>query len=216
MSGHKLSTVMRYHIITISRQVGCYGRDIGKAVAQKLDIDYYDKELINIIACESGFCREFVEQNCEYATSSPLDYLPMTRVNMAAEGFAYQTATDHVQQVVGQVITEIAHRGPCVIVGRGADFLLRHRGDVLNVFLYGTIEERTQILLERKEVDSIERAEELIRTQDRNRKRNYKHYTDRNWGEPELYHLCLNSAILGVEQCSLLIANVFRTHVENL
>lgn len=185
---------------------------IGKAVAESLGIAYYDKELIALIAKKSGFSPEFIAQNSEYRASSPLDYLPVAQSGFVAGGLdgALLTPTDRVQVELQNIIQALAEKGPCLIVGRGADYILRHRTDVLNVFLYASESQRIANIVARTENCTNEEALNQLKEKDKQRRRNYKHYTDQTWGSPELYHICLNTGALGTAQSISIIAGVYK------
>lgn len=206
---------MQNKIITISRQFGCNGRLIGKKVAEELGIAYYDRELIHLIASRSGFCQEFVEKSSEYATSSPFDYFPFIRsvggIGSGDIGSSCLTTIDRLQVAVKEVVEQIAQQEASVIVGRGADYFLREREDVLKIFLYAKEEHRVDVLLGRSDLDSSEKALEELRQKDSNRRKNYKHYTGRDWGKPHYYDLCLNTGSLGIDLCVNQIVNAY-TH----
>ena len=203
---------MAYKIITIGRQYGCNGRVVGKSLSQSLGIEYYDRELIDMIACKCGFAPGFVEQNCEYSSSGTFGYIPDSHAGLAAAAAdqTLLTPSDHLQLGLSDTIRSLADReARFVIVGRGADFVLRHRHDVLRVFLYADEPSRIQTLIDRGETTSAEKAADLIAKRDRARRKNYKHYTGRTWGDPNNYHLCLNTGLLGVERCIRIIAKIF-------
>ena len=198
---------MTKKIITISRAFGSGGRTIGKEVAQRLGIPYYDKELVEAVAKESGFHADFIEEAGEYApvSSSFLFSIavspnPMSMVHtmsMADQLFVYQT----------NVIRDLAEKGPCVIVGRCADYILREREDALHVFIHADMKHRAERIV-RLYGETKQTPEKRLTDKDTKRKVYYKHYTNRNWGDAQNYHLCLNSGLIGVEKCVDIIVDV--------
>ena len=135
---------MTNKVITISRQFGSGGRTIGKKVAEKLGIPYYDKELVDQVAKESGFSHEFIEEIGEYATVTS-SFLFNIAVSSHPMGLIdTMSVSDKLYVCQTNVIRDLADKGPCVIVGRCADFILKDRDDVLNVFIHGNMPEKMQ------------------------------------------------------------------------
>ena len=198
---------MTKKIITISRAFGSGGRTIGKEVAQRLGIPYYDKELVEAVAKESGFHADFIEEAGEYApvSSSFLFSIavspnPMSMVHtmsMADQLFVYQT----------NVIRNLADKGPCVIVGRCADYILREREDALHVFIHADMAYRAERIV-RLYGETKQTPDKRLAEKDNKRKVYYKHYTNRNWGDAQNYHLCLNSGLIGIDKCTDIIVDV--------
>ena len=177
---------MKYQVITISREFGSGGHSIGKAVAEKLNISFYDQILLEHIAVETGFSQEFVKEAAEYATAknSLLFNLVMNR---SLNGRTEPTPADAVYIAQTKIITDLADKESCVIVGRCADSI-----------------QRGQRILERYG-DNGKPMPKRIEDKDTRRKIYYSHYTDHVWGAPQNYHLCLNSSKLGVDRCIDLI-----------
>ncbi len=194
---------MSHKIITISREYGSGGRYIGECVAKKLGIPYYDSFIMEKIAEETGFVKEFVAQIAEYAPSKSIFSYAFVGRNTAGE-----SVEDYVQKVQRKIIIDLANQGPCVIVGRCADYILSDRHDCLNVFIRGNTEEKKQRLIEFHDVKP-ENAEKLMRDTDKKRSINYKYYTGRSWGAYTNYTLMLNSTDIGVEKCVDIIADLY-------
>lgn len=204
---------MTKKIITISRAFGSGGHTIGKAVAERLGIPCYDKELVDKVAEESGFHADFIEEAGEYApvTNSFLFNIavssnPMAMMNsmsMADQLFVCQT----------NVIRKLADEGPCVIVGRCADYILRDREDCLHVFIHADMEHRAKRIVE-KYGETRQTPKKRLTDKDNKRKIYYKHYTNRNWGEAQNYHLSLNSGLIGEEKCVDIIVDVAKIVTE--
>ncbi len=189
-------------IITISREFGSGGRSIGKLVAEKLGVSYYDRELIEMLAEETGFSKEYIEQNGEYSPGN-------SRFSYAFVGrnIDGMSITDYLWFEQQKKILEIAEKEPCVIVGRCADYILRERNDVFNVFIHAPVAERAKRIVEVYGETDVA-PEKRLREKDRKRAVNYKYYTDEEWGKAKQYHLTLDSSVFGIEGCAQLIAEL--------
>lgn len=188
---------MKYKVITISREFGSGGHSIGESVAKSLNIPFYDQNLLDQIAGETGFSQEFIEEAAEYATAknSLLFNLVMNRsLHMRTE----PTPADSIYIAQTKIITELADKESCVIVGRCADYILRDRPDCFHVFICADPAKRGQRILERYG-DNGKPITKRIEDKDTRRKIYYSHYTDQIWGAPQNYHLCLNSSKLGIK-----------------
>ena len=195
---------MRYDVITISREFGSGGRTIGKEVADKLGIPCYDQEIIEKLAEESGFSKDYIEDKGEYATHK----------NWFANAFAssgtHQGSSnqDYLWVLQRRTILDLAKAGPCVIVGRCADYILDKEYNCLKVFIHASIEKRIEHILanygERKES-----PEKRLKDKDKKRKAYYKYYTETEWGVARNYHISLNAGALGIERCVDIIADVY-------
>ena len=190
-------------VITISRQFGSGGRSIGREVAERLGIPFYDKELVEQVALESGFAPSFVEENGEHSpTRSRLAYafshqsIPGVMNGMSIADFLWSVQCN--------VIMQLADKGPCVIVGRNADYILKDRKDCLDVFIHADTDFRADRIV-RLYGESEKSPVARLNEKDKRRMINYQHYTGRVWGQSENYDLCLNSGELGIETCVELI-----------
>lgn len=197
------------NIICIARQFGSGGRDIGLALAKKLDIPFYDKELLQQAAKKSGILQELFEKNDEKPVSGLAGLMPVgTEVTAKSASFldyvSYQP-NDKLQNIIADVIRELADQGPCVIIGRCADYILRGRSDVLSAFIHADHELRVLRIAKMHNLDE-DGARHLIRKTDRSRSNYYSYYTDRDWGAADNYHLCLDAGRLGVEKTADLLA----------
>lgn len=190
-------------IITISREFGSGGRTVGKKLAEKLGYKYYDKELVKEVAAETGFDPTYIEEHGEHsATSSPLSYLfPAPGVPGVMKGMS---AADFLWCIQREVILKLADEEPCVIVGRCADYILKDRDDVFNVFIHAPIEYRADRIV-RLYGENDKSPEQRLKEKDKRRRINYKHYTGQEWGVAQNYDMCLNSAAIGVDRCVKLI-----------
>lgn len=194
---------MEKKIITISREFGSGGRTIGHTVAEKLGIPFYDKELVDKIALESGFTPKYVEENGEHSPSSSFfsyAFAPMDN-NGVITGMS---TSDFLWSIQCNVILQLAEKGPCVIVGRNADYILKDREDCLHAFIHADMDFRADRIV-RLYGESEKSPETRLNEKDKRRKVNYQHYTGRTWGASNNYDLCLRSSTLGVEQCANII-----------
>ena len=200
---------MEKKIITISREFGSGGRTIGRMVADKLGIPFYDKELVDQIALESGFAPKFVEENGEHAPGSSLFSYAFAPQGIPGIMDGLSTA-DFLWNIQCQVILQIAQKGPCVIVGRNADYILKDYQVALQVIVHADIEFRADRIV-RLYGESEKSPAVRLNDKDRRRKVNYQHYTGRTWGMADNYDLCLNSSKLGVEQCTDIIVSLIES-----
>lgn len=188
-------------IITISRQFGSGGRDIGKKLADALGIKYYDRELIEMAAKESGFDKEMFEDTTAN-TSRLFRFINTFGYSLGAPLSVMNdiTMSDQIFLIQSRVVEQAADSGPCVIVGRCADYVLDNRDDVLKVFIAGDMDDRKKRAIQYYEVDERD-VEASIRKIDRNRKGYYDYYTDKKWGAAESYDVCLNTSVFGIDGC---------------
>lgn len=190
---------MEKKIITISRQFGSGGRTIGREVAKRLDIPFYDEELVEQIALESGFAPKFVEEHGEHAPGK--SRLAYAFANQGVPGVMNGLSTaDFLWSIQCSVILQIADKGPCVIVGRNADYILKDRDDVLDVYIHADMDLRADRIV-RLYGESEKSPTTRLQEKDKRRQINYQHYTGRTWGHAENYDLCLDSGTLGIENC---------------
>ena len=200
---------MSKRIITISREFGSGGRSVGKRVAELLDVPYYDKELVKKVAVETGFAEEFVERQGEdtnpwkalfsYAFAGVNGHRPMNGLS----------ADDFLWAIQCKVILELADKGPCVIVGRCADYILREREDALHAFIHADIASRAERIV-RLYGESEVNPEKRLEDKDKRRRAYYKHYTGNEWGHYRSHHLSLNTGVVGIERAARIIVEVAR------
>lgn len=201
---------MKKKIITISREFGSGGRTIGKMLAEKLDLKYYDKELVKQISMETGFAPAFVEEHGEYAqTKSIFAYLFGQNATAHPGVMNGMTTADFLWCMQRKVILDIADRESCVIVGRCADYILRDREDTLNVFIHAPKPQRAERIVKLYGESDVA-PEKRLDDKDARRKVNYRHFTGGEWGVARNYHISLDSAMLGIENCVDIIARVFQ------
>ena len=186
-------------IITISREFGSGGRFIGEEVARKLGISYYDKNIISQIAEKSGLSLEYIQENAELSPKKGL-----FAYALAGRDITGKSVEDMVYEAQRKVILDLAKKEPCVIIGRNADYILKDRDDVLNVFIHGDMPEKIQRITDLYNVEK-QKAVKMMEDTDKRRKTNYNFYTDQNWGKASNYTLCLNSSQLGYDRCEKII-----------
>ena len=196
---------MKGKVITVSRQCGSGGHSIGSELAKRLDVPFYDKEIIEMAAKESGFHQGFIEEKEELMNSSLLSNIARY-ASYAGRGRYedYQPLQDQLYFAQVKAVKELAEKGPCVIVGRCADYILRDRKDVLNVFIHADMAFKKKHCMERGQFTE-ENTEDMIRRKDKLRADHYRYYTDKKWGDSLNYHLCLDSSVFGIAKCISMI-----------
>ena len=190
---------MTKRIITISREFGSGGRFIGEEVAKKLGIAYYDKNIINEIAEKSGLSPEYIQENAELSPKKGL-----FAYAFAGRDVTGKSVEDMVYEAQRKVILELAEKKSCVIIGRNADYILKDRDDVLNVFIHGDTPEKIQRITRLYNVEE-QKAVKMMVDIDKRRMANYNFYTNQKWGKADNYTLCLNSSQLGYDRCEKII-----------
>ena len=190
---------MGKRIITISREFGSGGRFIGEEVAKKLGIAYYDKNIINEIAEKSGLSPEYIQENAELSPKKGL-----FAYAFAGRDITGKSIEDMVYEAQRNVILELAGKEPCVIIGRNADYILKDRDDLLNVFIHGDAPKKTQRIRQIYHVSEKD-AVKMMADTDKRRMANYNFYTNQKWGKASNYTLCLNSSQLGYDRCEKII-----------
>ena len=190
---------MKKNIITISREFGSGGRTIGKTVAERLGVPCYDKELVKQVALESGFDPKFIEERGESAPGkNRFAYAFLGRGTPGVMGG--MSASDFLWTIQYRVIQDLAEKGPCVIVGRCADYILREREDCLHTFIHADKAFRADRIV-RLYGERTDSPEKRLKEKDDKRRAYYRHYTGHNWGAADNFHICLDSSRLGIEKC---------------
>ena len=190
---------MAKRIITISREFGSGGRFIGEELAKKLGLAYYDKNIINEIAEKSGLSPEYIQESAELSPKKGL-----FAYAFAGRDITGKSVEDMVYEAQRKVILELADKESCVIIGRNADYILKDRDDVLNVFIHGNMPEKIQRIIRLYNVGEKE-AVKMMADTDKRRMTNYNFYTEQKWGKASNYTLCLNSSQLGYDRCEKII-----------
>ena len=179
---------MKLPVITISREYGSGGRAIGEKVAEALNIPFYDNDRIYEMAKESG-AEEMIRKTERMKATSFLYGLYMNATQ--------QPTKDDLFELQSQVIQKVAQEGPCVIVGRCADYILRDRDDLLSVFIHAPLEFRVERARTAYQIDT-DNIEAHVKKQDRNRANFYNHITDRKWGDANSFHFAMSS-VYGID-----------------
>jgi len=197
---------MEGKIITISREFGSGGRTIGRMVAEKLGIPFYDKELVDHIALESGFSPNYIEEHGEHSPGTSVFSYAFAHQSVPGVMNGLSTA-DFLWNIQCGVILQLAEKGPCVIVGRNADYILKDRKDCLHVYIHADKDFRAKRIVEL--YGESEKSPALrLQEKDKRRRVNYHHYTGRTWGTSQNYDISLCSSTLGIESCAEIIASL--------
>lgn len=189
----------QHYIITIGRQIGSGGRVIARYLADNLGFRFYDKEILNLAARESGFKEQFFEQNDE--TKGFLKNMFHFHVPLLGSNNFYPTefSQEGLYKFQSDAVLKAARAGNCVFVGRTADYILRNEKNVLNIFITANIDHRLQRVCKRKGCTRAE-ARKLLHDKEESRATYYNYYTGKQWGHSESYDLCINSSLLGIEE----------------
>ena len=187
-------------VITIGRQFGSGGREIGEKLAKAYDIPYYDRELLARAAKESGFCEEILQNHDERPTNSFLYNLVIDTYSFGynSSSFVDMPISQKVFLAQFDTIKKIADEGPAVIVGRCADYALDGRDNVINLFIYADEDFKVDRIKNLYTLDEF-KARDMINKKDKQRQSYYNYYTNRKWGKATSYDLCINSAVLGID-----------------
>ena len=194
---------MANKIYTIGREFGSGGRTVGRKLAERLNIPFYDGEIIEKVHEETGFSQEFIKEQGEHSPTRSIFSYAFVGRDITGVSLSYQIF--NIQQ---KLIKDIAQKEPCVIVGRCADYILSDRDDVLNVFIEGNKPEKAARIkkLYQKSDDEVKK---LLKDVDKKRSVNYRYFTDKEWGSRKNYDLVLNSSVLGYDKCIELIASAY-------
>ena len=195
-------------VITIGREKGSGGRQLGSELAAALGVKCYDSELINETAKASGFAESFVQTHEEQRPGSFL-YSLVTGGGVIADEQPFPV---QIFQAQSEVIRTIAAREPCVIVGRCADYILAGRDNTINVFVYAPREVRVNRIMARHNLSEAE-ALKAISTSDKERGNHYFRYTDQKWGKAQNYDVCINSGLMGIEKTAEMLADMAKIEV---
>ena len=203
------------YVVTLGRQFGCGAREIGQMVAKMLNIDYYDKELLLEAAKSSGVEPAIFEASDE---RTPNFFSSLWSFNLGYYSGALfvgdqPVEEDNVYHAQSQVMIELAQKGPCVIVGRSADYILRNKCKIISIFLHSSMEDRVKRIIARGDCDNKKAAKEMALKQNKLRANYYNFYTDKHWGESESYDLSIDSSKLGPEATAKLIVDYVHTRL---
>ena len=195
-------------IITIGREYGSGGREIGQAVAKALGIAFYDKELISLAAKKSGLSDEFIANNEQRMRGGLMHNL--AAASAYSGGFfssQYLPLSESIFISQAQVIRDIANKESAVIVGRCADYILDGRQNTINIFIHAPQEKRVERIMRLHGVDEATAIKEIL-TSDKERGNHYFRYTDMKWGKAQNYDVCINSALMGIEKTVEMLADL--------
>lgn len=196
-------------IINIGRQIGSGGHIIAKSLAEEFDCAFYDKELLNLAAKESGFSEKFFEQNDEkkgfYKSMFHIQVPLMGENNFYKNDFSQE----NLYLFQSNAIRKAADEGSCVFVGRTADYVLRDYKNTVSIFITASMDQRIQRVCKRLNCDRSTARKE-IKSEEESRSSYYNYYTGKRWGHSESYDLCVNSSILGIDETEKFIAQFIR------
>lgn len=194
-------------VITIGREFGSGGLDVGRMLSDKLGVKCYDKELLSMAAKESGLCQEIFENHDEKSTSSFLYSLVMDTYSVSgytSAPFLDMPLNHKVFLAQFEAIKNLAAKESCIIVGRCADYALAEHPNCLNVFIHADMEFRVDHIMQTYDL-SKEKAADMIHKTDKKRASYYNYYSSKKWGDSRSYHLTLDSGHLGLQGCSKMI-----------
>ena len=200
---------MKHIIINVGRQVGAGGQEIGRMLAQDFEAKFYDRELLNLAAKESGFSEKFFKQNDErkgfFRSLFNVQAPHLVGGGMYGSNFSQES----LFKFQSDAIRKAAEEGSCVFLGRCADYVLRDFENVVNVFITASMDFRVDIVSRVKQLDA-EHARKLIEHVEARRAQYYNYYTGKKWGAAESYDLCVDASLLGLEETEKLIADFIR------
>ena len=191
---------MRNLVVAIGREFGSGGKEIGQKLADRLNIKCYDSELLSIAAKNSGFCEEILQKNDEKPTNSFLYSLVMDTYSFGYSSGSYTDMPLNHKVFLAQfdAIKKIAKDGPCVLVGRCADYALEDNPELLSVFIHADMDARIRRIARDFDLTDA-KAKDMIRKTDKQRSSYYNYYTNKRWGDANSYQFCLDSSKLGIE-----------------
>jgi len=202
------------YVITIGRQLGSGGREIGQKLAARLNISFYDKDLIRLAAKESGLREEFFERVDEQKHFSLFPGLLGIRNSITEDFFSsYYLSNETLFKIQSDVMRRLADEGPSLFVGRCADYVMKERTDCLNIFFSADIDDRVRRIARTHDL-AEGKAKELIEKTDKGRSSYYNYFTGKKWGEATSYQLCINSSLLGIDETVRIIINVARARFD--
>ncbi len=200
---------MKKRIITVSRQFGSGGRTIAKKIASELGIAYYDKELVKKIAGETGFSEDYINEAGEYAFSRRSFLFSLAVTNSYAHNPGELSIPDKIYIMQNNIISDLAEKEDCVIVGRCADYILREREDCLHTFFFADMDFRIQHIIDNYGETEVP-VEKRLKEKDDKRKVYYRHYTGREWGDVKNYHVSMNTGVVGLDACADAVVSIVK------
>lgn len=199
---------MKHIIINVGRQLGSGGHDIGRMLALDFQAKYYDRELLNLAAKESGLSEKIFEQNDE-KKGFFRGLLNMGSPHVSSGGYKSGFSQESLFQFQSDAIRKAAKAGSCVFVGRCADYVLRDFDNTVNIFITASMDYRISQIMNKQHIDK-EAAQKFIEQGEGKRAAYYNYYTGKKWGSAESYDLCVDSSVLGLVETEKLIAEFVR------
>ncbi len=193
---------MSIKVITVSREYGSGGRSIAQLVAEKMGYAFYDKELIAKASEKTGFAESFIQEHGENKGSGSFLSLPFSTVT-----FNGMSTEDYLWSMQRNIILEIADEAPCVIVGRCSDYILKDREDALHVFIHADPEDRADRIINQYN-EITDNPRKRLAEVDKKRRKNYRYYTDQEWGMADNYDVSINSSRFGIEGTAQMIVKL--------
>lgn len=193
-------------IINIGRSLGSGGRAIGHILAKDFGIAYYDREILNLAAKESGFCAEVFERNDEKNRFLRTLGNIIPFIGGGATYYDNELSNENLFRIQSEAIRKAAADHSCIFIGRCADYVLRDNPRCVNVFITANMEDRIASVMKWNNC-TAEKAQEIIEKGDSERASFYNFYSSGTWGAASTYHLCINSSVLGIEETAMLIKN---------
>ena len=187
-----------HKVITVSRQFGSGGRTVAREVAKRLNIPCYDQELIEKVQMDSGFTKEYINANGESSSTGILNTM-----------FGTSFGRDLVWTSQCKVICQLANEGPCVIVGRCADYVLRDKAELLKVFIHADLKRRAERIVSVYGESEVA-PEKRVKEKDKRRAAYYRYYTEKEWGIAKNYDISLDSGKFGLEKCVDIIVDLYK------
>lgn len=203
----------RHIIINVGRQMGSGGHDVGRMLALDFGAKYYDRELLNLAAKESGLSEHVFEQHDE-RKSFLRSFLHIPNAMAGADFTRQGFSQDTLFQFQSEAIIKAAQEGSCVFVGRCADYVLRDREDVVNIFITASMDFRIEQVIAKQHFETSQEARRFIEQGESKRADYYNYYTGKKWGHASSYDLCIDSSVLGLMETEKFIANFVRKRFE--
>lgn len=204
-------------VITIGREFGSGGMDVARKLSEKLNVKYYDKELLAMAAKESGLCEEIFENHDEKPTSSFLYSLVMDTYSVsgyASAPFLDMPLNHKVFLAQFDTIKKLAEKESCIIVGRCADYALSEHPNCISVFIHANKEFRINHVMEKFQLTQ-DKAKDMIQKTDKKRASYYNYYSSKKWGDSRSYNLSLDSSQLGIDGCVEMILKYMEEKQKN-
>lgn len=202
-------------VITIGRQCGSGGHTIGKLLAQRLGLTFYDKKIVEMVAAKTKLSPDFIRSHGEYFHGGSLGHIIGYGTRFDGAIKTGSSLTDQLHQAQCEIIQEVAEKESCVIVGRCADHVLDGKVSTLNVFIHSEMPYKIERSVEEHGMDR-EKAASILTRRDKARAHHYRFYTDRKWGDVRNYDLCLDSGRLGVETCVAILADAYQQLLQKM